>query len=178
VRVDKILLLLLTEQEEQRISITFHFVVKQGMYHLSVLKGFMRTEWGVIVKYKFEQKYVFDLYLKWYSFARINQSISLFVMATNREENVVPRIHPLSDMATGQPEMLMSINGYEDMPLVPLEIAVEPLIFLVPVIHIHAYSATERCKNPPADGLTIDESAWLLTKEEIIFTHVIEIIGE
>ncbi|CAF0847202.1 unnamed protein product [Adineta steineri] len=48
------------------------------------------------------------------------------------------------------------------MPLVSLDIAVEPLVSLISGIHIYAYSATERCKNPPANELTIDESASIM----------------
>jgi hypothetical protein len=95
-------------------------------------------------------------------FLYISQKYSLFLMATTGEDNVAQHIQRLSDIDTETLEMLMPIDGYEDMPLVPLDIAVEPLVSLVPAIHIHAYSAQERCKNPPADELTIDESASIM----------------
>ncbi|CAF0908579.1 unnamed protein product [Adineta steineri] len=83
-------------------------------------------------------------------------------MATTDEANVAQYIQRLSDIDTEPLEKLMPIDGYEDMPLVPLDIAVEPLVSSISGIHIYAYSATERCKNPPADELTIDESASIM----------------
>ncbi|CAF3327125.1 unnamed protein product [Rotaria sp. Silwood2] len=44
------------------------------------------------------------------------------------------------------------------MPLLPLDIAVEQLISLLPKIKNYAKSAIELCANPPADGLTKDMS--------------------
>jgi hypothetical protein len=55
----------------------------------------------------------------------------------------------------------MPVAGYEKMPLVSLEIAVEPLIDLLPTIQSYAYVAKQRC-NEPADGLTSDESASIM----------------
>ncbi|CAF0856315.1 unnamed protein product [Adineta steineri] len=83
-------------------------------------------------------------------------------MATTDEANVAQYIQRLSDIDTEPLEKLMPIDGYEDMPLVPLDIAVEPLVSSISGIHIYAYSAKERCKNPPADDLTIDESASIM----------------
>jgi hypothetical protein len=69
-------------------------------------------------------------------FLYISQKYSLFLMATTGEDNVAQHIQRLSDIDTETLEMLMPIDGYEDMPLVPLDIAVEPLVSLVPAIHI------------------------------------------
>jgi hypothetical protein len=63
---------------------------------------------------------------------------------------------------TGEPlRMLMPIQGYENMPLVPLEEAVFPLISLVPQIKRMVHIVKERCDDPQ-DGLTIDESASIM----------------
>jgi hypothetical protein len=68
----------------------------------------------------------------------------------------------VSDIAQESCKMLAPIVGYEDMPLVPLEIAVEPLASLLPAVQSHAVAAKQRCENPPPDGLTIDESASIM----------------
>ncbi|CAF4435894.1 unnamed protein product, partial [Adineta steineri] len=62
-------------------------------------------------------------------------------MATTDEANVAQYIQRLSDIDTEPLEKLMPIDGYEDMPLVPLDIAVEPLVSSISGIHIYAYSA-------------------------------------
>jgi hypothetical protein len=62
----------------------------------------------------------------------------------------------------GEPlRMLLPIQGYENMPLVPLEEAVFPLVSLVPQIKRMVYIVKERCDDPK-DGLTIDESASIM----------------
>ncbi|CAF0805913.1 unnamed protein product [Adineta steineri] len=83
-------------------------------------------------------------------------------MDTTDEANVAQYIQRLSDIDIEPLEKLMPIDGYEDMPLVPLDIALEPLVSSISGIHIYAYSAKERCKNPPANELTIDESASIM----------------
>jgi hypothetical protein len=78
-------------------------------------------------------------------------------------EGVSERILRITDIAQEPMEMLAPIVGYEDLPIVPLEIAVEPLASLLPAVQSHAYATKERCKqNPPSDGLTIDESASIM----------------
>jgi hypothetical protein len=64
----------------------------------------------------------------------------------------------ISDIAEEPLEFLASICGYEKMPLVSLEKAVEELVSILPVIRSQAYIAKQRCKKP-ADGLSQDESA-------------------
>ncbi|CAF2923667.1 unnamed protein product [Rotaria sp. Silwood2] len=83
-------------------------------------------------------------------------------MATSSSDNAAQRLLRLSDIAQEPLEMLMLISGYEDVPLLPLDIAVEPLIPLLPTIQSFAHSAKERCKKPPDDGLTVDESASIM----------------
>ncbi|CAF3031473.1 unnamed protein product [Rotaria sp. Silwood2] len=67
----------------------------------------------------------------------------------------------ISDIPENPYDMLMPIGGYETMPLVTLEIAITPLIALLPDIQRQAYIAKQRCKEP-ADGLTPDESASIM----------------
>jgi len=80
----------------------------------------------------------------------------------SEEENETQRILRFSDIAKEPLEILMPIGGYEEMPIVPLEIAVEPLISFLPSVKSYAYVAKQRCKDPPADDLTIDESASIM----------------
>lgn len=58
--------------------------------------------------------------------------------------------------------MLLPIQGYEKKPLVSLEEAVEPLVTIVPDVKRMAYIAKMKCKKPPADNLSIDESASIM----------------
>jgi hypothetical protein len=55
----------------------------------------------------------------------------------------------------------LSIKGYENMPLVSLELAVEPLMTLLPSIQTYVHLAKQKCRNP-ADGLTCDQSAAIM----------------
>jgi hypothetical protein len=64
-----------------------------------------------------------------------------------------------SDFVTEPHRMLMPIQGYEKQPLVSLEEAVEPIVSVVPKVKKMADIAKKNCKNPPADGLSLDESA-------------------
>ena len=51
------------------------------------------------------------------------------------------------------------IGDYEDLPLLPLEICVEPLEKMNPNVVINALIAKERTGKNPMDGLTQEESA-------------------
>jgi hypothetical protein len=87
-------------------------------------------------------------------------------MATDGESegegNGVQHIPRLLDIAKEPLEILTPIAGYEDKPIVPLEIAVEPLLPFLPSVQSYVYTAKERCKDPPDDDLTIDESASIM----------------
>ncbi|CAF3237751.1 unnamed protein product [Rotaria sp. Silwood2] len=83
-------------------------------------------------------------------------------MATDDSGDPAQHFLRLSDIAQEPHEMLIPISGYENVPLVPLESAVEPLIRLLPAIQSYAYAAKKRCKRPPPDGLTVDESASIM----------------
>lgn len=67
----------------------------------------------------------------------------------------------ITDIAQEPLEVLLPIDGYEDMPLVSLEEAVEKLVHLLPRVQTYAHVAKERCKKP-ADNLTQDESASIM----------------
>jgi hypothetical protein len=64
----------------------------------------------------------------------------------------------ITDIAQEPLEILLPIDGYEEMPLVSLEEAVEKLVPLLPRVQTYAHVAKERCKKL-ADKLTHDESA-------------------
>jgi hypothetical protein len=72
------------------------------------------------------------------------------------------QIQRVSDVVQEPNEMLMPIAGYEDMPVVPLEIAIEPLVPFLANIQSYAYVAKQRCLGPVPDGLTEDESASIM----------------
>ncbi len=79
------------------------------------------------------------------------------------DDGVSEHVFRVTDIAKEPIEMLAPIVGYEDLPIVPLEIAVEPLATRLPAVQSHAYIAKERCKKTvPTDGLTIDESASIM----------------
>ncbi|CAF4995561.1 unnamed protein product, partial [Rotaria sp. Silwood1] len=83
-------------------------------------------------------------------------------MATeDEEEAIAQRITRITDIVQERLEYIAPIGGYEEMLLVPLEEAVEPLVPILPAVQSHAYVAKQRCKNP-ADGLTQDESASIM----------------
>jgi hypothetical protein len=67
-----------------------------------------------------------------------------------------------SDFAAEPRRMLMPIQGYEKQSLVTLEEAVEPIVSVVPDVKRMAYVAKMKCKNPPADSLSLDESASIM----------------
>ncbi|CAF3438804.1 unnamed protein product [Rotaria socialis] len=77
------------------------------------------------------------------------------------EEAMAQRIIRLTDIAKEPLEFLSPICGYEEMPIVSLEAAVEKLVNILPTIQSHAYVAKQRCKNP-TDGLSQDESAAIM----------------
>ncbi|CAF2644787.1 unnamed protein product [Rotaria sp. Silwood2] len=62
--------------------------------------------------------------------------------------------------------MLQPIEGYQKLSLVPLEDAVEPIVFCCPDIRRRVFIAMSNCENP-TDGLSQDESAsiYLYTME-------------
>ena len=78
------------------------------------------------------------------------------------DEEEAQHIQRISDVAEETLEILMPIGGYEDMPIVPLETAVEPLIPFLPFVQSYAYVAKMRCQDSPPDDLTIDESASIM----------------
>ncbi|CAF1410231.1 unnamed protein product [Rotaria sordida] len=77
------------------------------------------------------------------------------------DEKIAQRVLRLTDIVEEPTDFLMPISGYEKMPIVSLEEAVEPLIPLLPSVKSYAYAAKKKCKKP-ADNLTQDESASIM----------------
>ncbi|CAF4958711.1 unnamed protein product, partial [Rotaria sp. Silwood1] len=69
--------------------------------------------------------------------------------------------HRVSDMIEEPNRMMLPIEGYAQQPLVSLEKAIAPLIFIVPDIERKTWLAIENSKTP-ADGLTSGESASII----------------
>ncbi|CAF1391883.1 unnamed protein product, partial [Rotaria sordida] len=66
-------------------------------------------------------------------------------MATSGgEEAIAQRILRITDIAQEPLEFITPIGGYEEMPLVPLETAVEPLVSILPAVQSDAYVAKPR----------------------------------
>ena len=85
-------------------------------------------------------------------------------MASKYSDNddVLQHNQRVSDFDTKTCEYLLPIKGYEKQPLVSLEEAIEPLVLCVPDVKQMAHLAKRACKKPPADGLTVDESASIM----------------
>ncbi|CAF3772697.1 unnamed protein product, partial [Adineta steineri] len=66
-----------------------------------------------------------------------------------------------SDVGTEPCTTPIPIAGYEKMPLVSLEEAVEPLLSLVPGVQRTVWIVKQRCENP-LDELSPDESASIM----------------
>ncbi|CAF1244386.1 unnamed protein product [Rotaria sp. Silwood1] len=82
-------------------------------------------------------------------------------MATARGNDLAQHIRRITDVALEPHQYLLPICGYEKLPLVPLEIAIEELVEFLPNVQSFAYVAKQRCEEP-ADGLTQDESAAIM----------------
>lgn len=100
-------------------------------------------------------------------------------MATFHDGENKMYTHRVSDLLGETGKMLTPIQGYENMPLVSLEAAVEPLVQLLPDIRRMAYIAKEKCEQPPRDHLSLDESASIIiytmdwTPVEVSLYHVL-----
>ncbi|CAF1141138.1 unnamed protein product [Adineta steineri] len=78
------------------------------------------------------------------------------------EEQKAYHIHRIKDIAEESLEMLPPISGIEDVSLVPLEDAVEPLIPFLPDIAYYVPLVKQRCQRQPVDRLSNDESASIM----------------
>ena len=67
-----------------------------------------------------------------------------------------------SDVGQEPLKRLMPIRGFEKISVVSLEQAVEPLIPILPKILDYVCVTKGRCQNPPADGLSLDESVSIM----------------
>ena len=79
--------------------------------------------------------------------------------AVDKETEHMMRILDIEDNPSRK---MMPIQGYADMPLVSLERAVEPLVNIVHDIIEMAAWAKWKCEDPPADNLTVDQSASII----------------
>ena len=66
-----------------------------------------------------------------------------------------------ADLGPLSKRMLAPIDGYEKMPVVSLEEAVQPLINIVPKVLRNVFIVKQNCEEPE-DGLTSDESASIM----------------
>jgi hypothetical protein len=82
-------------------------------------------------------------------------------MATDRNNDTQQYVR-ISDIDKQTQKMLMPIRGYENMPLVSLEEAIEPLVSILPAVRDHAFVAKKRCEPVPPDNLTPDQSASII----------------
>ncbi len=80
----------------------------------------------------------------------------------NSEEQKTHHILRIIDIGKEPVEMLPPISGYEDMPLVELEIAVEPLLPFLPDIQSYVSIVKERCRKSSVSRLSNDESASIM----------------
>ena len=66
-----------------------------------------------------------------------------------------------ADLGTPPKRMLAPLDGYENMPVVSLEEAVQPLVDIVPKVERNVFVVKQNCQQPK-DGLTSDESAAMM----------------
>lgn len=79
--------------------------------------------------------------------------------SNDRDDDASEQRSRFSDVVEEPRRMLPPIHGFEDKPLVSLEEAVKPIVKHIKDIEHHALVAKQHCKEPPADGLSADESA-------------------
>ena len=80
----------------------------------------------------------------------------------SNDDDEVQHNRRVSDFAAESCKVLMPIKGYEKQPLVSLEEAVKPIVLFVPDVKQMAHVAKMRCEKPPADNLTVDQSASIM----------------
>ncbi|CAF4991266.1 unnamed protein product, partial [Rotaria sp. Silwood1] len=74
----------------------------------------------------------------------------------------ITRRQRFSDIEENPRRKLMPISGYEEKPIVTLEEAVEPLEKIVRKVKDNAAWAKWKCEDPPADNLSVDQSAAII----------------
>jgi hypothetical protein len=87
--------------------------------------------------------------------------ISLNMAADGGGQGIAQHILRITGVTEEPLRFLAPIGGHANMPLVPLEEAIEPLVSILPAVQSHAYVAKQKCKKP-ADNLTQDESAAIM----------------
>lgn len=102
-----------------------------------------------------------DSLLKFPLFKHFDFLSRSIMAAAKHSEIAASSILRIADVIREPLKMLTPICGYEKMPLVSLEKAVEELVPILPTVQSHAYCARQQCQNP-ADGLSPDESAAIM----------------
>ena len=85
---------------------------------------------------------------------------TFFLESTVNVASVNKHHHRLSDMATEPRQMLLPIQGYEQLAVVSLEEAIKPLRSLIDDIEQMVWIVEQNCRQPK-DGLSSDEYACL-----------------
>lgn len=88
---------------------------------------------------------------------------SILNMAAEGESGAQQYVR-ISDIANETQQLLTPISGYNELPLVSLEEAVEPLVSILPTIHNYVSDAKRRCQSQlqPGNVLTLDQSASIM----------------
>jgi hypothetical protein len=82
-------------------------------------------------------------------------------MASKDVEQESKSMQRFMDLAAEPRRMLAPIRGYEKMPLVTLDEAVNPIVSYVPEVKRMVWTVKQNCASP-ADGLTTDQSASIM----------------
>jgi hypothetical protein len=82
-------------------------------------------------------------------------------MASEPVEDESKSMQRFTDIPGEPRRMLAPIQGYEKMPLVSLEKAVESLVSVVPQVNRMVWTVKQQC-TAPAEGLTADQAASIM----------------
>ena len=99
-------------------------------------------------------------------------------MAAKNAEHEPKSMQRFTDIAGEPMRMLSPIKGYEKVPLLSLEAAVQSLVSLVPEVNRMVWTVKQQCTTP-AEGLTLDQSASIMlysfewSSREESFYHVL-----
>ena len=85
-------------------------------------------------------------------------------MATiySNDYDELQRYQRVSDLLEESGEILLPIQGYEEQPEKSLEATIEPIVSFVPRVKQMAHVAKTKCQKPPADNLSVDQSASIM----------------
>ncbi|CAF1227836.1 unnamed protein product [Adineta steineri] len=83
-------------------------------------------------------------------------------MAYKYNASASKSIHRFTDISAEPQDILPPIKGFENMPIVSLEEAVQPLIKIVDEVEQMIWTVKQKCSKTPANNLSIDESASIM----------------